>query len=437
MNLLPIWILEIGIAALLTAGFLCVQVEYALFLYGLALGFPDLALPLGTAVNLRLDDLLIVLFLGRSLLWIPARWTAGQKKILAAEAAFYTFCIFSAGVETSLRNPPPAYEFAKMIGCFAILLALPRVVQSGRRMKFLITGLACGGIALALQIVRHLGSSPGNSQANFQGYKNAASFSTWNPNTLGQAAMLLVFASAVGGILFAKSRFGRFVWIGLAGGFALIPASMFVRTTTVSLALSVLLFLVLARRWKWILVFAALALCAGLALRARNPQLFEGATQVDVKTGEGFSHRFDRWQVAIEAVRERPISGEGFGQEWVYLSSIGSEGRAHNAYLTVWIELGIGGLGLLFAVVYQQARLGFSLYRNPQFQYLGALLLGLTAVQCFDSFALPTLYCEKLPTIAVAIAIALVGICERGAAETVPERPRDLSSECVPQQSGV
>ncbi len=437
MELPPIWILELGIAALLAAGFLCAQAEYALFLYGLALGFPDLALPLGTAINLRLDDLLIVLFLMRSLFWIPARSSESQKKILAAEAVFYVFCIGSAAIETSFRNPPPAYEFAKMIGCLAILFALPRVVQSRRRMKFLVAGLMCGGIALVIQIAGRLGSSAGNVEANFQEYKNAATFTTWNPNTLGQAAMLLVFSSALGGILFARSRLGRLVWIGLAAGFALIPASMFVRGTTLSLALSFLLFLGLARRWKWILAFAALSLCAGLALRARNPRLFEGATQVDVRTGEGFSHRFDRWQAAIEAIRERPVSGRGFGQEWVYLSSMGSEGRAHNAYLTVWLELGIGGLALLLAVIYQQARVGLSLYGNSQFRYLGALLLALTAVQCFDSFGLPTLYCEKLPTIAVSIAIALAGICERSAAESAPERSRPLPLDGIPQHSEV
>ena len=50
----------------------------------------------------------------------------------------------------------------------------------------------------------------------------------------------------------------------------------------------------------------------------------------------------------------------------MYLSGIGSEGRAHNAYLTVWIEMGIGGLALLLAVVCQIVFEGLSLYRQPR-----------------------------------------------------------------------
>jgi len=156
---------------------------------------------------------------------------------------------------------------------------------------------------------------------------------------------------------------------------------------------------------------------------------------VDLTTGEGFSHRFDRWSVAIDAIRQKPFIGEGFGQEWVYLSSIGSEGRAHNAYLTAWIELGVGGVALLLAVVYQIVAVGFSLHRQPRFRLQGAMVLALIFAQCLDSFGLPTLYCEKLPTIAISIAIALVGICERRVLEHAPGKARALSFDSLPQHS--
>jgi hypothetical protein len=83
MDFSPILGFEAGLAALLVLWLLCAKPEYDLFLYGLALGFPDLALPLGTAINLRIDDALIVFLLIRSIFWRPAPFGPGQRKILA------------------------------------------------------------------------------------------------------------------------------------------------------------------------------------------------------------------------------------------------------------------------------------------------------------------------------------------------------------------
>jgi O-antigen ligase len=143
----------------------------------------------------------------------------------------------------------------------------------------------------------------------------------------------------------------------------------------------------------------------------------QDATNVNVSTGEGFSHRFDRWGMAFQAIRTQPFIGQGFGQELPSLNLIGSEGRAHDAYLAVWLELGLGGLLLFLAAIFQFVRAGFYLYSNPRFQAHGALILALIAAMSLDSLGLPTLYWEKLPTVALAVALAVVGLCERDAPE--------------------
>ena len=112
----------------------------------------------------------------------------------------------------------------------------------------------------------------------------------------------------------------------------------------------------------------------------------------------------------------------------------GSEGRAHNAFLSTWLELGIGGLALLFAVVYQFVSVATLLYGRPEFRFCGALVLALVAAAFLDSFGLPTLYWEKLPTIALSIAVALVGICERNGLQLVPQAERSLELEALHQQ---
>jgi O-antigen ligase len=289
----------------------------------------------------------------------------------------------------------------------------------------------CGGVALVIQVHQHLGESATKTIANFQQLKSAAAFDTWNANTIGQAAILLVFGAGLGGIIFSKSLVNRILWPCLAMGFALVPAALFARGTTVSIVAGFVLFLCLSRQWKWVLLFAAVCLGAAMYLHSRDPQFVEDASNVDVTTGEGFSHRFERWDLAFHAIQENPILGKGFGQELAYLTLLGSEGRAHDVYLTVWFELGIGGLGLFLVAIFQFARAGLSLYRDSQFQIPGALLVSLLLTLCLEGLGLPTLYWEKLPTIALALGVAIIGLSESRAADLAEEPIRTLACNPV------
>jgi O-antigen ligase len=420
---------EMGVAILLGLVFLWTKVEYGLFLYALALGFPDLAYPLGTTVNLRLEDVLIVLFLARAIFWTPLSPSRSQKKIFTWQGLFVAACLLSIAVESAQGTPPSGYDAARMAGCAVILGVLPLLLHSKRRLRFFIAGLMCGGVALAIQVHQHLGEIPSNGLANFQQLKSAANFGTWNPNTIGLAALLLVFAAGLGGIIFSKTPANRILWPCLAMGFALVPALLFVRGTSISIAAGFLLFLCLVRRWKWVLVFAVGCLCAIMYLHSRDPQLMEDAATVNLTTGEGFSHRFERWDMAFRAIQKDPFLGQGFGQELGYLTLIGSEGRAHNAYLSVWLEMGLGGLLLFLAAIFQFVRAGFSLYGNPRFQFQGALILALIFALSLDSLGFATLYWEKPPAIALSLAIALVGICERNELEFAARENRMAARE--------
>ncbi len=435
MYLTPILWFEIGVAILIGLVFLWTKAEYALFLYAFALGFPDVAFPLGATVNIRVDDVLILLFLARTILWAPAPLSRGQRKIFTWQAIFLGVCLFSIAVETARGTPPAGYETAKMAGCTVIVLVLPRLVQSERRLRFFIAGLMCGGVALVVQVHQHLGESSSSDFANFQQLKSAATFDTWNPNTIGQAAVLLVFAAGLGGIVFSRTLATRILWPCLAMGFALVPALVFVRGTSLSIAAGFILFLCMLRRWKWLLVFAAACLFVVLFLHSTDRPLLEDATTVNVTTGEGFSNRFERWDMAFRAIQTEPFLGQGFGQEGNYLSLIGSEGRAHDVYLTVWIELGLGGLLLFLASIFQFVRAGFFLYGNQRFQSQGALILGLTFALGLDSLGLSTLYWEKLPTIALSLAVVVVGMCERNGMESAVIEVRTLACEPFAQHS--
>jgi O-antigen ligase len=415
---------EIGLAILLGLVFFWTKPEYGLFLYAVSLGFPDFAYPLGSTINVRLDDVLIVLFLARIILWAPGPLSRRQRSIFIWQGIFLAACLLSIAVETARGMPPGGYDAARMVGCAVIILVLPLLMQSERRLLFFLSGLMCGGLALAVQVHQHLSENSSKDFANFEQLKSAATFGTWNPNTIGQAALLLVFAAGLGGIIFSKTLMNKIFWQSLAAGFALVPALVFVRGTSISIASGFFLFLCMVRRWKWVLVFAAVCLCSLLYLHSRGSQMMEDAATLNLTTGEGFSHRFDRWDMAFQAIQKDPLAGQGFGQELNYLTLIGSEGRAHNTYLTVWLELGLGGLLLFLAAVFQFIRAGIFLYRNPRFHSEGALILALIFAMSLDSLGLATLYWEKLPTIALSLAIAVVGICERNDPEfAVRENP--------------
>src|SRR6266436_5709727 len=186
---------EIGIAVLLVLALFWAKPEYGLFFYGLALGFPDIALPLGTAINLRLDDGLIVFFLLRSLLWSPASLTEGQRSIFKWQVCLAAACALSALVGLARHTPPAVYETIKMIGCVAILIALPRLLLLETRLRFLAAGLMCGGVALMFQIGQRLESNPKNFLGGFQQLKSAALFTTWTPNTFALSLHVAVPAA--------------------------------------------------------------------------------------------------------------------------------------------------------------------------------------------------------------------------------------------------
>ena len=432
---LILW-LEIGVAVLIGLVFFWTKAEYALFLYAFALGFPDLAYPLGTTINLRVDDVLILLFLVRTILWWPAPLSRGQRNIFTWQAIFLAACLLSIVVETAQGTPPEGYALVKMAGCAVIVLVLPRLVQSERRLRFFLSGLMCAGVALVIQVFMHLGTSSSNGFANFQQMKDAATFTTWNPNTIGQAAVLLALAAGLGGVIFSKTLTSRILWPCLAMGFALVPALVFVRGTTVSIAAGFILFLCMVRRWKGMLLFAAACLFVILFLRSLDRPLVEDATAVNVTTGEGFSHRFERWGMAFQGIQSAPFLGQGFGQELNYLNLIGSEGRAHDAYLTVWIELGLVGLLLFLGAIFQFVRAGWFLYGKRRFQFQGALIVGLIFALGLDSLGLSTLYWEKLPTIALSLAVVVVvGLCERNDPEIAVKEVHTLACEPFAQHS--
>ena len=103
----------------------------------------------------------------------------------------------------------------------------------------------------------------------------------------------------------------RILWPCLAMGFALVPALVFVRGTTLSIAAGFVLFLPGAPLEVDPGVRCGVLSAQSYICIRRQPQLMEDATNVNLTTGEGFSHRFDRWGMAFQSHSNRTLHRPG------------------------------------------------------------------------------------------------------------------------------
>jgi len=408
----PVAGIAIACLVVILLAILWARPEYGLFLYGVSIGFPDLAVPLGPAVNIRIDDLLMALLLPRALLMYRIRFTARQCHILFWAILFFALCLLSAMVGAAVGRTPNRSDVLRLLGCGTVMLVMPALVHSWSRLWFVVAGLTCGGVVLISQIALRLGQSSTVSYATAQDLKSAAGFATWNANTAGQAALLLTFAAGTAAVL-ARRRSTCTVYVVLATIFALTPLALLIRGSAIAVSAGYVGFLCLTKRWKVLLVAVIVAFVGVGYWYAIVGDAVSIATRVDVSTGAGFSGRYDTWHTAIEAISASPLVGYGFGQELRVAAGIGRELRSHNSFLSVWIELGPTGVGILLALISEIVLAGLSIYKYHPLRSYGALLVALVVALGLDSLVGLTLYWEKLPIIALSVGVSLIGCCER------------------------
>lgn len=180
-----------------------------------------------------------------------------------------------------------------------------------------------------------------------------------NSNLLG---MLSLLAIIVIGVQWASGRRGRvssLAWLAAAGACFALTRSSTVIVATVVVAVVLGLVLVarrLGHRGRVLLATGAgVAAVAGVAvvLALRGPLLALLGRSDDL-TG-----RLDIWAAVIDLASQRPVLGWGWVSYWVpwvqpFTDLVEIRGvvylQAHNAWLDVWLQLGIPGL-LAFAAL--------------------------------------------------------------------------------------
>ena len=177
-----------------------------------------------------------------------------------------------------------------------------------------------------------------------------------NRNLLGFVALLAVIVFAVQLAAATVKRGWGLAWLVVAVGVLVLTRSATV-TLSAAAVLVVLLFALWTRRAhpqgrRPIYLTAAASVVAGAtALLVLSPQLLRLLGRSEDLTG-----RFDIWASVTDLAVQRPVFGWGWVSYWVpwvepFQGLAERNGvvylQAHNAWLDVWLQLGIVGLALL------------------------------------------------------------------------------------------
>jgi O-antigen ligase len=176
-------------------------------------------------------------------------------------------------------------------------------------------------------------------------------------------ANLLAFTAVLGLLLFLielivtnNQRFLPIASIVLAAGLAILANSAGMTMAMVLITFAGLIAILAEGRpkptrhliYRWAIGFLALAVMVGIVFRA---QLFDLLDRSPDASG-----RFYIWEQVFGLIMEKPLEGWGWISYWIpgvepYEGLIEINGvpmyQAHNAFLDIWLQLGIAGVALL------------------------------------------------------------------------------------------
>lgn len=174
-----------------------------------------------------------------------------------------------------------------------------------------------------------------------------------NANILAMAALLSLIAEVARMIAGRGSRVGSVTWVVIAVGMLALTRSSTVFIATVAVAV-VCVFAWFARRGSGPRrVATGVALVAVTALSAVGAVVFRGPLLGLLGKSEDLTHRLDIWATVADLAAQRPVAGWGWISYWApwvepYNDLVVIKGvtylQAHNAWLDIYLQLGILGL---------------------------------------------------------------------------------------------
>jgi len=383
-----------------------------LFLWGLSLGMPDVALDVYEVVNFRLDDLFVTIMLV-ILFFLPAgewHYTKIQQNYFVIFIPLVGICILSAFVAFLLGVIPSLYRVAQLTGITVTFFTIPIFLRNEQCVKALLWGLMLGGIVYIGSFFNKLIEMQMQLE-HYREFKELLHAETWNANTVGNMAITWSAFSFMAANAIFKSKPMRFFFTVNGIFFALIPFIVFTRGAAIGLMTIMCIILFLKRdKWTFIGIFLLLLMIVILYIYIIPYQVYEGAFS-DLERDT--SLRFHLQELAIKGIQENPL-GIGFGNEYDYLDNIIGIVSTHNVFLSSYLELGfLGGTVFLLSVLFWPWQFGKIIRLNQDIseisKYLFALSLGILVM----GLAAPGFYFEKPGSPVFAVFLGIIGWLER------------------------
>ena len=242
---------------------------------------------------------------------------------------------------TFFRNEWP--QTLLLFFCVAIGFTNLRVADRVLAWLLLGTALAAGRVLLG-------------SAANMGGrvYISSATSATYDPN---ESAALFVMMLPVAMMFFQRAT--KFRWLALGTMPVLLMATLKTGSRGGILALGALFVVVFAtgtgrQRWTSLLLLAVAGAVYSAVphdeLSARFVEAFSGGGDYNRTSRDG---RLQIWQRGVGLMFSHPLLGVGAGAyEIANGVSSGSWKAAHNAYLEIGVELGLGGLAAFLIAIW-------------------------------------------------------------------------------------
>lgn len=416
--MISILILGSFIAALIVLVVLVIRPEYILLLYGLSIGFPDISANVGGVINIRLDDLLIILLFIRLVITLkPLSVTELQKKIISVYLIFLSYCLLSGALIVIFGGNVDSYVLIRDMGGGFTFVVLLLSVNSERSFRLFLFGLLLAGLAICFQVTQHFNEIALESLTDSNQIKDASSFSSWNPNTVGGYGILFSFSSAMAWYISPAKNWRKLSWSMMPVFFISLPLFTFARGATVSLVCGWILFLVFMRKWKVLLSAVGIAALLFAVWYQTFGDIISAAFDIDLKTGKGFSSRYDLWGNAFSLIKQSPLWGHGYGQEARLFILTYGRGMSHNAYFSILVELGLFGLLVLLWQLYNYYYAAIRLFRKNRPNMGSYLIIAFMTSICIDSLSGSGLYGSKYITLLLAIIAVFIGFLEKESQE--------------------
>lgn len=311
--------------------------KYIFFLLGISFGLPDLAINLGFG-NVRGFDVLIALlalieFLGGNGFGLV------KKEVFNLYVIYGIIVIYKLISLLLLSNLEVSsyFLYREILNIVRFILVMSIVIRS-KDSEYLFFGLCLGFLLFISQIgYKYLDVS------SFVPHiiKEDISFSSLNPN--GTGAFLMIFFAGF-------NLFGDTKWSGvLYSAIWIVCIFSFNRGTTLAITLA----LMQQGFFRGRILIALAIMCLYILSREDVWLLISKSVEINVTTGEGSSHRYELWNIALDHIGNRPFYGNGFLSETSIFQEAWGGGITHNSYLAILLELGFFGFILYLCFFYQ------------------------------------------------------------------------------------